>query len=302
MFGYTLEQVLKLFLFILIGFFLARIRLLPGDAVKTLSVLEVNVFAPCVSFLAFYNHFTLQKLVESKILLSVSIPVTLLVFAVSYAAASLLTKDRYTRDVCACAVIISNTGYVGMPLALAMFGSEAVMQMNMFTLPVAFFTFTIGANMLLDRHGFSLRRIINPPMVGLVAGALFGFFQIPVSSVVVGVMDNCCSCVGPLAMLLTGIQIASFPVGDLLKNRLAYPMVALRILIIPLLLLIVAKRIGLPADVVKIIALVQAMPTSLNAIVYPASIGKDCSLGASMACLSHFLGGFTIPILFALFI
>ena len=42
------------------------------------------------------------------------------------------------------------------------------------------------------------------------------------------------------------------------------------------------------------------MPLGLNTIVIPSAYGKDASVGASMAIISHLLAVLTIPLMFAI--
>jgi predicted permease len=50
------------------------------------------------------------------------------------------------------------------------------------------------------------------------------------------------------------------------------------------------------------IVAVQTMPTALNTVIFPASVGKDCNLGAGMACVSNILAIVLLPLSFYLFL
>jgi predicted permease len=43
-----------------------------------------------------------------------------------------------------------------------------------------------------------------------------------------------------------------------------------------------------------------AMPLGLNTIVIPSAYGKDTSVGARMAIISHLLSVITIPVIFSM--
>lgn len=66
-----------------------------------------------------------------------------------------LSRDPYRQNVCVYSINMPNTGYVGTPLVLALFGSEVLMQMGLFCLPFSIYTYTEGYRLLLDRKGFS---------------------------------------------------------------------------------------------------------------------------------------------------
>ena len=126
--------------------------------------------------------------------------------------------------------------------------------------------------------------------------------RIPLPSVLTDVLTSCSNCLGPIDMLLTGCLIAQFHFRDILCDPLIYKVVALRMIVVPLAVLSACRAIGLSRDVLLILAAVYTMPTGLNTVIFPASVEKDCHLGAGMACVSNTLGILTIPLFFALFL
>lgn len=57
----TLNQMLVLFIFMALGFFLNKKRLLPLDDSVVLSKLETYAFVPCLVFLVFYKYCTVEN-------------------------------------------------------------------------------------------------------------------------------------------------------------------------------------------------------------------------------------------------
>lgn len=298
----TFQQVLKLFFFLAIGFFLRRSSAVPRSTSGTLSLLEVNLFIPCLNFLTFARNFTLEKLSSAGELMIASVISVLLSCAAGTLVGRKLSRDPYRQNVCVYSINMPNTGYVGTPLVLALFGSEVLMQMGLFCLPFSIYTYTEGYRLLLDRKGFSFRSLLNPSLLAIFAGILFGMFRIPLPEVVVEVFEDCGNCMGPVAMLLTGSLIAEFHFRDILRDPLIYKVVAIRMILFPLAILGIAKLIGVSEGVLLIMTAVYTMPTGLNTVVFPASVDRDCHLGAGMACISNLLGVLTIPLFFSLFL
>ena len=298
----TFQQVLKLFIFLLIGFLLRRYSVLPVTASGVLSLLEVNLFVPCLNFLTFSQNFTLEKLSGDLPLLAASLISCLVTIAAGTFAGRHLSKDHYAQNLAVYSINMPNTGYVGAPLILAMFGSETLMRMQLFCLPMSIYTYTVGYQLLMDRKGFSPRSLLSPALLAIFFGAVIGMCRIPLPSVLTDVLTSCSSCLGPIAMLLTGCLIAQFHFRDILCDPLIYKVVALRMIVVPLAVLSACRAIGLSRDVLLILAAVYTMPTGLNTVIFPASVGKDCHLGAGMACVSNTLGILTIPLFFALFL
>lgn len=298
----TFQQVLKLFLFLLIGFLLRRFSVVPLTTSGVLSLLEVNLFLPCLTFLTFSQNFTLDKLGPNLTLMAISLVSLSLTILAGTFVGRRMSKDHYTQNLCVYSINVPNTGYVGTPLVLALFGGETLMRMSLFCLPLSIYTYTEGIRLLLDRRNTSLRSFLSPPLLAMFAGALFGMLQIPLPTVISEILTGYGNCMGPVAMLLTGCMIAQFHLHDILHNSLIYKIVALRMIVFPLAILAAARQIGLSREILVIMAAVFAMPTGLNTVIFPASEGKDCHLGAGMACISNALGILTIPLIFSLFL
>ena len=68
----------------------------------------------------------------------------------------------------------------------------------------------------------------------------------------------------------------------------------------PLLFIFIAGFLNMP-ETIYICALCSlAMPLGLNTIVIPSAYGKDTSVAAAMAVISHLFAVITIPVIFSM--
>jgi len=80
----------------------------------------------------------------------------------------------------------------------------------------------------------------------------------------------------------------------------AYIFSLLRLLGYPLLVILLAKLMGLSQFVAILAVLGFAGPSGMNVVVFPASYGRDCKTGASIVLLSCVGSILTVPILYAI--
>ena len=302
MFQLTLFQVAKLFTFLLIGYVLTKIKAIPEKATAVLSKAVINCFMPCLMFTTFCSEFTLQTFrVEWRMMLA-SLIICIAEILVCTLIGRHLSRDHYAQNIAVYSLAVPNNGYVGVPIILSLFGAAAVMRMQIFLIPLLIYAYTEGARLLLDKDKISFRGILNAPFLATLLGMVFGMLQIPVVPLAREVLDSCAACMSPCAMLLAGCAIAEFRIRDILSDPLLYIVVALRMIAIPAVIILVCRLIGLSDDIMILVVAVFAMPTGLNTVVYPSSIGRDCRLGAGMACVSNALALLTVPVVFHLFI
>ena len=105
----------------------------------------------------------------------------------------------------------------------------------------------------------------------------------------------------PVAMILTGITVARYPLKEILRVKSVYGVTFLRLILYPALFLLPLIWIPMPEVFATCAVCSLAMPLGLNTIVVPAALGKDTKIAAGMALVSHLCSCLTIPLVFTLF-
>jgi predicted permease len=132
--------------------------------------------------------------------------------------------------------------------------------------------------------------------VCILIGIIFGLAAIPVPNPVQKVLTSASGCVGPMSMLLTGITLSGFSVKEMVLDKKAYIICAIRLILLPLIIFGLVKWISFPPSIAIPAVFMAAMPTGLNTIVFPKNVGEDPGPGARLAFLSHLGSCITIPI------
>lgn len=295
-----LQQTLKLLLFLSCGFLLTRLRILPEQTPRCLSRLLLWLFSPALSLRSFAGFFTPEMLKTSSGLLMCGIICTALSVLFALVIGRRFHTDHYTQDLCIYSIAIPNYGYVGYVLVLSIFGEEMFLKYQIFALPCTFYIYTEGYRMLLGETKRSFRNLLTPPMAAVLLGALLGLLRVPMPALADSVLSDLSGCVGPCGMVLTGCVIAQFSFREILREKLLYAVTFLRMVGVPLLAYGLGRLLSLPRELLLLVMCFLAMPTGVNTVVFPSTIGKDCHLGAGMALVSNPLAVLTIPLLLSL--
>ncbi len=290
----VIEQVLLLLIFIALGYTLSKTGKAKSEHSKLLSVLGFYIFLPANIFNTFAKNFTVEYLTRKYPLVLVGVVFVVAMMLVGIPVSKLLTKDKYQQAIYRYSMVTPNYGYVGYALAGSIFGDGMLLNVMMFALPLSIYTYTIGFCML-TRSKVSLKKLLSPANIALLAGALVGLLDIPMPDIATGLLSKASGCMGPISMLLTGMAISQFPIKELLSNWRVYVICAVRLLLAPALALLLVKLTTLSIALIPSVAL-YAMPCGMNAIVYPKLVEKDCRLGAATVLVSTALSIVTIPI------
>ncbi|MBQ4110936.1 MAG: AEC family transporter [Clostridia bacterium] len=294
------KQVFILFCFAMAGYILCRKKLADSSHAKLLSTLEVYIFLPCMVFKTFSSNLTVKYLSLNWQSILTSTIIVICISVLAFFTAKLFTKNSYERNIYTYSLIVPNSGYMGYALAEALFGEQALMNMMFFCIPVSVFTYTVGFCMLTKRK-FTLKKLIHPVMIALVAGGIVGLSGVKIPGLVNNILNSSSNCMAPVSMLLTGMVISEFNLRKLLSDIKGYLIVFLRLIVIPCGVALVLMLIGKEEYLLSAI-LLFAMPCGLNTVVFPRLIDENCEIGARLACISSTLACITIPICISIFI
>ncbi len=299
MFTQTFLQIAKLFLFMITGFVLTRKQVLPAEAPKVFSKLLVWVSCPALYLKTFSSQFTPEKLPVSLRLMLISTAALAAAWLLSAVLGRRITGDPYKRKVFSYSLCVPNFGYMGNVLILALLGESTLLDYQIFVIPVTAFMITVGYSMLLEKKT-ELRSLVNPMVIAMLAGIVLGLLRIPLPGFILDTLDSAAGCMGPLSMILAGCVIAEFDLRSILSVREVYFTVAVRMVLMPLLVLAAGRLFRIPEEWFFLLLAFECLPAGLNSVVYPSTIGRDCSLGAGIALVSNLTAVVTVPFFFSL--
>ena len=278
----------------LCGFLLGKSKLINYEHTRILSVLEIYLFLPCTVFNAFYSNFTIDNLTKYYQLIIVSTAVLSVLVFFSHIISVLLSKDPYDKKVYKYSLTIPNYGYMGYALALGLYGTDGLLNIILFAIPFSIYTYTFGYCMLTNQR-VSLKKLINPVILSILAGAVFGLLNVKLPGIVETFLNKSGNCMAPVSMLLAGITIAEFNIKHLISEKSVYIASVIRLVLIPCLVMAALKPFF--DDIfVRAAVLLCAMPCGLNTIVFPKLIGEDCKTGAKLAFVSNLFAMLSIPV------
>ena len=312
-----------LLLFMLIGFAVSKFKVVGAEASRSLAKLENAVFIPALILNTFKNQFTVENFSSTWKILLFSFLTALAIIPAVLFLTKFISKDSFIRKISAYGLCFSNFSFMGNAVVKELYGEEFFMSYFIFTLPLWILIYMWGAPALLmgsdeksceanpsgDKPSRKnailgrLKTLFNPMMIALLLGMILGLTGIgpKFPSVIDKVITTCSDCMSPIAMILTGITFAGLSFKKVLSTPTVYIVSVLRLLVIPftvggIALLVKCFIVDIPAIYYVSFICVLSMPLGLNSIIVPAAYGKDTSVPAGMALVSHLLSVLTIPL------
>ena len=313
----TLRQVAVLLFFIFLGYFLRKKNFIGENGAKTFATVEMLIFLPANTFIALSLNLNLENIKEYLNLLLYGCAFLVGAIIVSLIFSHLLTKDKDKRGVFNYALAFSNSGYFGYPVIEGVLGMAMKAKFTFFCIPSNIAICSYGmyiltkdnspekglADSLSEQKPKSFVKRISflysPVMIATYLGIIVGLLPFEMPEIINTAITTASNCMSPVAMLLTGIVLASLPIKKLFCSFMPYLVGIIRLIIIPLIFGSIAYLIGLRGETLILSTILFALPVGMNVVVFPESVGKDSSFGASMCFISYIMALITIPIAFA---
>ena len=301
----TLNQMLVLFIFMALGFFLNKKRLLPIDDSVVLSKLETYAFVPCLVFSVFYKYCTVENFKQKWTYMLYGAAVMAVSLPIGIVLAKFFAKDGYLKKIYTYSFAVANFSFMGNAVVLGVFGEKVLFDYMIFTLPLNLYVYSIGTASLIptEKGGkFSVKTFVNPIFIALILGAVCGLLSVPLPKFITTAISSAGACMSPLAMLLTGFVIGGYSLKTLASDKKVYLASVIRLIILPSVFMAVLLLLKTDKDIIRVALCATAMPLGLNTVVFPAAYGGDTTPGAGMALVSHLISVITIPVMFSIFI
>lgn len=299
------SNLVGLFLLIGVGFLAVRLKLLPAEASKPTSALLMKIALPATVFSSMIRPYDPNFLGDGIVILLLSSALFLLFALLSGPLCRLLRVPEGQRGMWRCCTTFCNNGFMGFPVAYALFGDDGLMLAVIIGIPFNLLLYSWGIQMVCrdrlqgsTRQRASLRAALITPINGaMLLSLIFYFTQIPIPSPILTPIRHLSNVTTPLSMLVTGMNLAQGKVSDVIRDRNAISASAVRLLLFPLLSWGVMALIpDLDPLVVGVTLVILSMPAPAAAPILGEQYGGCTQLAARVVFLSSLLCILTIPL------
>ena len=211
-----------------------------------------------------------------------------------------LVGPRNRRSEYACMLIYSNLGFMGIPVANAVLGKEAILYISIFMAIFNISIFSYGILLLGGTGGDKLqfRKMINPGTVSAVAAVLLYLGSVSVPTILLDPITAVGNTTTPLAMMVIGASLANGKVRDLFTEKSMILFTILRLLILPLLAWGVCQILGVQDRLLAgALILISGMPVASNTVMLCTELNRDGDYIAKGLLISTLASVVTIPLI-----
>ncbi len=295
-----LQQMLALFILMIIGFLCGKKDILDANTTKKISWLVVNVANVAMILQAGLDN---QNDMPGETLLIVSglavlMYVMLILLAVILPVVLRVKKETY--GIYRTMLVFSNVGFMGFPLLLALSGTQAVLYAAIFQFVFSFLLYSYGiANISSGKEsagGFQWKSMINPGLLACVIAIISFFSGVDMPDFVDTVLKNLANLTAPLSMLVIGQSFTEFKLTELFLDVRLLIFTAVKMLLIPIVAMTAVKQYITDPTILIVCLVMLSTPVASMTAMFAQQYDGDYELASRGVALTTLLAVVTMPI------
>ena len=280
-----MSQLLLLFICLVIGILLQKVKSLPKDTHIALNSIILHVPLPALTLLS------IPQLEWNLNLISLPL-VPWIIFGIAFIIFRFFGKRFHWSDsVIGCLILtagLGNTAFVGFPMVQALYGREAVKYAVFLDQPGTFLIVSslgiwvaiMHSSGKLSRSELAYKIISFPPFIGFLLAMALGFLGWKAEGEVENLLKSLAAILTPLALISVGLQLK----GNEIKHDLKFLGLGLgfKLIFAPIIIFLLYSIAGVSGMPFKISVIEAAMAPMITSTIVAQTYGLHPRLAGSM--------------------
>ncbi len=266
----------KILLLLAFGFVLSKKGIMKIKMRDSLSELLVKIILPVNIIHASGQIFSKENAMGMLLVFLISSAYFLLFLVTLSIVTRKLKVNKRFRSVFINVMVFANVGFIGFPLLGEMFGKTGTLYTVAYNMSFQLFFFSYGLMLLTGKEKISIRNLFSNKtlyvsifsIIIYLSGLRFpDFIQYTLGSIG-GMMV-------PLSMMLIGWEIANSNFKEILCDRYAYIVSAMRLIFIPLTLAVILKLLNIDPITASSAVILSALPSGSLTVIMSQAENND---------------------------
>ena len=301
------SKVLVVFIYIGVGLIANRLKVLPEESVKHFISFIMGITVPCLVISSITGQVLNGDMYRNTILTLLLTTLVLIVtaFATTFVSDRIFPwKDQQDRNVLASAMTGCNAGFMGLPIASAVFGELVFYYLVIQNIANNLYLFVMSLAQLHHRESEKsskslsekLKPLVNPTSVATIVSLIMLFAGIHLPEYAMDIVTTLGDITIPLSMILVGVQLGGADFKKLIADKALLITSVMKLIAVPALALLILTP--MPVDpVVKLTVLLgMCFPSAVIGVAVAAQENKNSQLMAEAVAITTLLSLFTLPV------
>ena len=285
-----------LLFYLAVGMYCVKVGLIDRDSKEKLVDIILRITLPCMIFNSFNNPLTPEVMKQTALILVVAVSISILSFLLGKVIYNKYPQKK--KSILQYCTLVNNSGFLGMPMVSAVYGSEGLFAASIFIIPNRIFMWTAGLAMFTtaDFRTKCKNILLNPCIVTVFLGIARRITGFPVPEFLDTAIANTDAVTTPLSMMVIGTMLIGVPWKKLLEPSI-FRLAFVRLIALPLVALYILNLIDAQPLLAGVSLILTGMPAGSTSALLAAKYGADEDYASRCIVTTTIMSLATIPVL-----
>lgn len=292
----TINKIMEMFLIMVIGAVTFKTGIADNGTSKRMSSILLNVITPCMIIVSYQMEFDGDLLIG--LILTLGLSVASIFLSILLSRLLIRSKENPDMAVEKFSMIYSNCGFIGIPIINGLLGAKGVFFMTAYITAFNIMIWSHGILLMKGKTGnlmTTLKSFINSSTVAIVIGILFFVTGLHLPEVVGNPLSMIGAMNTPVAMLISGMNLAESGLLSCLKSPRTYVISAAKLLAFPLITLVLLMAVRVDSAIAVTILVASACPSGATGTMFALQYNKNSQYASKLLAVTTVLSLVTIP-------
>ena len=291
-----LNAQMILLVYLAVGMYCMKVGLIDRDSKEKLVDIILRITLPCMIFNSFNKPLTPEVMKQTALILVVAVSISILSFFLGNVIYNKYPQKK--KSILQYCTLVNNSGFLGMPMVSAVYGSEGLFAASIFIIPNRIFMWTAGLAMFTtaDFRTKCKNILLNPCIVTVFLGIARRITGFPVPEFLDTAIANTGAVTTPLSMMVIGTMLIGVPWKKLLEPSI-FRLAFVRLIALPLVALYILNLIDAQPLLAGVSLILTGMPAGSTSALLAAKYGADEDYASRCIVTTTIMSLATIPVL-----
>lgn len=291
-----LNAQMILLVYLAVGMYCVKVGLIDRDSKEKLVDIILRITLPCMIFNSFNKPLTPEVMKQTALILVVAVSISILSFLLGKVIYNKYPQKK--KSILQYCTLVNNSGFLGMPMVSAVYGSEGLFAASIFIIPNRIFMWTAGLAMFTtaDFRTKCKNILLNPCIVTVFLGIARRMTGFPVPEFLDTAIANTGAVTTPLSMMVIGTMLIGVPWKKLLEPSI-FRLAFVRLIALPLVALYILNLIDAQPLLAGVSLILTGMPAGSTSALLAAKYGADEDYASRCIVTTTIMSLATIPVL-----
>lgn len=291
------KQIVVVLMMLAVGFFCGKKKILDDRAIAGINQFVMVFVMACTAIAGFQIPFSMSRLGElgkgylvAVFLHFFNLGLSLLVFR---------KRNRDERNAIAVSSTLTNAGFIGYPMMVALIGSEGIFYGLPHTTTMGVFAWTVGVALISgDRKNASVLKVLKTPaIIGTAVGFVLFLLSIKLPEVLHIFVDDIAAMNMPLPVIIIGYFLSKVDLKKSFRKRLLWEASAFRLVVLPVIGISILYLMGLRGNMLLAATIADATPPAAIVTILAASFHKNTEEMSELVSFETVISALTLPLI-----